>query len=185
MRIALIEPSRTIRRIVTGIIKPWGHEVHSFMDAPEGLAFLQAEKDIRAVISSVKLGPMCGIQLAGEARALAGVERPLYIILMSSNAERARMNQAFENGADDFISKPPAVEELRARLRAAERATSMQAELIVLVTFDSLTGLLNRRALSPVPSGCCNMRPLNTHCHCLFVISTGSSDKRHLRSRCW
>ena len=146
MRIALIEPSRTIQRIVAGIIEPWGHEVHSFMDAPEGLAFLQAEKDVRTVISSVELGSMSGIQLAGEARALAGVERPLYIILMSSSGERARMIEAFENGADDFISKPPAVEELRARLRAAERVTSMQAELIVLATTDFLTGLLNRRA---------------------------------------
>ena len=56
------------------------------------------------------------------------------------------MVQALENGADDFISKPPAPEELRARLRAAERITSMQAELITLATVDSLTGLLTRRA---------------------------------------
>jgi diguanylate cyclase (GGDEF)-like protein len=146
MRIALVEPSRTVQRIVAGIIEPWGHEVHSFMDAPEGLAFLRAEKDVRAVLSSVELGSMSGIQLVSEARALAGVERPLYVILMSSSGERAKMIEALENGADDFISKPPAAVELHARLRAAERVTSMQAELIVLATIDSLTGLLNRRA---------------------------------------
>ncbi len=146
MRIALVEPSRTVRRIVTGIIEPWGHEVCAFMDAPEALAFLGTEKSVRALISSTELASTSGIHLASDARALAGIQRPLYIILMSSSEERSRMIQALENGADDFISKPPAPEELRARLRAADRITSMQAELITLATTDSLTGLLTRRA---------------------------------------
>jgi diguanylate cyclase (GGDEF)-like protein len=38
------------------------------------------------------------------------------------------------------------VEELYARLRAAERVGTMQRELLHLATTDSLTGLLNRRA---------------------------------------
>jgi two-component system cell cycle response regulator len=65
---------------------------------------------------------------------------------MSSSDERAKLVQSLENGADDFISKPPASEELQARLRAAERLTTMQAELIRLAMTDSLTGLLTRRA---------------------------------------
>ena len=35
------------------------------------------------------------------------------------------MIEALDHGADDFIAKPPAPEELRARLRAADRITSM------------------------------------------------------------
>jgi diguanylate cyclase (GGDEF)-like protein len=146
MRIALVEPSRTIQRIVTGIIEPWGHEVHTFMDAPEALACLRADTDIRTPITSAELGASSGIQLVSEARMLADAQRPLYIILMSSSEQRSRMVLALDSGADDFISKPPAPEELRARLRAADRITSMQAELIKLATIDSLTGLLTRRA---------------------------------------
>ena len=116
------------------------------MDAPEVLACLQAEKDVRALITSAELASTSGVQLVSEARMLAGAERPLYVILMSSGDQRSKMVQALDNGADDFISKPPAPEELRARLRAAERITSMQAELISLATVDSLTGLLTRRA---------------------------------------
>ena len=65
---------------------------------------------------------------------------------MSSSEERSKVVEALDSGADDFISKPPAPEELRARLRAADRITSMHAELIQLATTDALTGLLNRRA---------------------------------------
>jgi two-component system, cell cycle response regulator len=86
------------------------------------------------------------MQLVSDARALAGPQRPLYIILMSSSEERSKMIEALDHGADDFIAKPPAPEELRARLRAADRITSMQTELIALATTDSLTGLLTRRA---------------------------------------
>jgi two-component system, cell cycle response regulator len=146
MRIALVEPSRTVQRIVTGIIEPWGHEVRTFMDAPEALACLQAERDVCVLITSAELVSTSGVQLVSDARALAGAQRPLYIVLMSSGDQRSKMIQALENGADDFISKPPAPEELRARLRAGERITSMQAELIALATIDSLTGLLTRRA---------------------------------------
>jgi two-component system, cell cycle response regulator len=146
MRIALVEPSRTVQRIVTGIIEPWGHEVRTFMDAPEALACLRADRNVSVLITSAELPSTSGIQLVGDARALAGAQRPLYILLMSSSDQRSRMILALENGADDYISKPPAPEELRARLRAGERITSMQSELIALATVDSLTGLLTRRA---------------------------------------
>jgi two-component system, cell cycle response regulator len=146
MRIALVEPSRTVQRIVTGIIEPWGHEVRTFMDAPEAIACLRADRSVSVLITSAELPSTSGIQLVSDARALAGAQRPLYILLMSSSDQRSRMILALENGADDYISKPPAPEELRARLRAGERITSMQSELIALATVDSLTGLLTRRA---------------------------------------
>ena len=49
-----------------------------------------------------------GIQLVQVALMFMYVLRPLYIILMSSSAERSRMVEALNSGADDFISKPPA-----------------------------------------------------------------------------
>ena len=147
MRIALVEPSRTVQRIVTSLVEPCGHEVSSFTDAPEALAFLQEEKAIRALITSTELPSTSGMQLVSNARSLADAQRPLYIILMSSGDERSRMVEALNHGADDFISKPPVPEELRARLRAADQITTMQAELIALATTNSLTGLMTRRAL--------------------------------------
>ena len=99
--------------------------------------FLRSDKNIRALISSAELVSTSGMQLVSDARALAGPQRPLYIILMSSSEERSKMIEALDHGADDFIAKPPAPEELRARLRAADQITSMQTELIALATTDS------------------------------------------------
>ena len=146
MRVALVEPSRTIRQIVTETIAAWGHEVSAFVDAQEALNALAANKDIRALITSTEFPTSSGIQLVRDARKLAGTRRPLYIVVMSSTEERTKLVAALDSGADDFISKPPAMDELRARLRAADRITSMQADLLQLATTDPLTGLQNRRA---------------------------------------
>lgn len=145
MHIALVEPSRTVRRIITEMIAA-EHEVHPVSDGAEALALLSANREVCALITSAELPSLSGMQLSAQARALVGSQRPLYIILMSSHEERAKRVEALDKGADDFISKPPAPEELRARLRAAERLTAMQAELIRHATIDALTGLLTRRA---------------------------------------
>jgi diguanylate cyclase (GGDEF)-like protein len=145
MRVALVEPSRTVRRIVAEMIAS-EHDIVAASDGPEAVTLLNSNRDVRALITSAELPSLSGAALVAQVRALAGSRRPLYIILMSSNDERGKRVEALEKGADDFISKPPAPEELRARLRAAERMTSMQAELIRHATLDSLTGLLTRRA---------------------------------------
>jgi two-component system, cell cycle response regulator len=89
---------------------------------------------------------LSGVELCWEARLLASGGRPIHVILMSSNCDQTHLIQALDSGADDFISKPPAAQELFARLRCAERLLSMQRELLRLAATDPLTGLLNRRA---------------------------------------
>ena len=91
-----------------------------------------------------------------EARSLASLRRPLYIIVMSSSDDKHHIVSALDHGADDFISKPPIPEELSARLRAADRVTSMQRELIHNATTDFLTGVLNRRAFFEMAEHVCS-----------------------------
>lgn len=146
MRIVLVEPSRAVQRIMTQLIDGDQHDVLAFNDAHKALACITSEKDVRALITSTQLDNMSGVQLCAAARKLVGSHRALYIILMSSTDDRQLVIEALDNGADDFIRKPPVSEELRARLRTAERVTSMQQELILHATTDFLTGLLNRRA---------------------------------------
>jgi DNA-binding NtrC family response regulator len=67
MRVALVEPSRTIRRIVTETIAAWGHEVSAFVHAQETLSALAANKEIRALITSTEFSTSSGIQLETHA----------------------------------------------------------------------------------------------------------------------
>jgi two-component system, cell cycle response regulator len=145
MRIVVVDRSRTVLRIITDLIRPGGHDVIAFTDGREALEYIGSDGEVRAVITSGELDSLSGIELCVAARNLAGSHRPLYIILMSSSDDHDILVQALDHGADDFIRKPPVSEELRARLRAADRVTLMQGELIRYATTDFLSGLLNRR----------------------------------------
>jgi len=146
MRIVLVDPSRTVRRIVADLVQRWNYDVCQFSNGAEALAYIQQDDSVRILITSAELPTMSGVELCARIRTLLANRRSLYIIVMSSHDGYAKCVQALDNGADDFIVKPPIAEELRARLRTADRVTSMQSELLHLATTDFLTGLSNRRA---------------------------------------
>ena len=147
MRIVVVDPSRTVLKIVARLLEAGSHETHPFTDGHAALEHIKSDPNIDALITSVELGTMSGTDLCKRVRELSSNSRhPVYIVLMSSNYEERKLIEALDNGADDFISKPPATEELYARLRAAERLRAMQRELVRLASTDSLSGLLNRRA---------------------------------------
>jgi two-component system cell cycle response regulator len=146
MRIVVVDPSRTVLKIVTGLLQGHSRAIHPFTDGPEALAYIKSNEDVDALITSVELPSMSGLELCREVRLLMTPGRSIYIVLMSSNYEQNKLIEALDNGADDFIGKPPAIEELYARFRAAKRLRDMQRELFRLAMTDSLTGLLNRRA---------------------------------------
>jgi len=145
MRLALVDPSRTTRLIVSRMLEARGHEVLPFSDEREALAHIKADPCIEALITSAELKHMSGVELCWETRLLATCQRPIYVLMMSTQYDHRSLIEALDSGADDFIGKPPLAEELYARLRAAERIASMQRELIRLATTDPLTGLCNRR----------------------------------------
>ena len=145
MRIALVDQSRAVQRAMTSLIALGGHDVVAFKAGRDALAGIVADDSVTALITSVNLPDISGLELCSAARKLADGHRPLVIIVMSSTEDFALVVRALDNGADDFIRKPPIVEEFQARLRAADRFTSMQRDLIKYATTDALTGLLNRR----------------------------------------
>lgn len=146
MRIVLVDPSRAVQRAMTLLIEQGAHEVIPFADGLEALACTTQDRDVRTLITSTQPLSISGIDLCAAARKLSGSRRALHVILMSSTDDYYLAVTALDNGADDFIHKPPNPDELRARLRLADRVTAMKQQLIQFATTDSLTGLLNRRA---------------------------------------
>src|ERR1041384_5948603 len=121
MRVVLVDPSRTMRLFVTRLLQARNHEVLPFAEGPEALDCMRRDRDLAALITSAELSAMSGLELCWETRVLAGRDRPIYVILMSSSIDSSRLGEALDSGADDFIYKPTVADELYARLRAAGR----------------------------------------------------------------
>ena len=146
MRVVLVDPSQTVLKLVRRLLEARNDEVCTFTDGREALEFIKSDPDVGAVITSTEPLSISGLELCWEVRLLASCQRPIYVILMSATSDENKMIEALDAGADDFIGKPPEVDKLYARLRAAERLAAMQRELIRLATINSLTGVFNRRA---------------------------------------
>ena len=176
MRIAVVDPSRTVLKLVSQLLEAREHSVRCFTDGREALDQITADHDVDALITSMELASMSGVELCRQVRALATDGRPIYVVLMSSNYDRRKLIEALGSGADDFISKPPAIEELYARLRAAERLGDMQRKLYKLAMTDPLTGALNRRAFFEKAQNACMRTEADG------VLSTILFDLDHFKS---
>jgi two-component system response regulator QseB len=81
-----------------------------------------------AVILDIKLGQESGLDLLAKARA-AGVATPVVLLTaLGSVGERVR---GLEAGADDYLVKPFAIEELAARLKALGRRPAPLADDVI------------------------------------------------------
>jgi len=74
-------------------------------------------------------------------------EAYVYIILLTARGHQEEINEGLEAGADDYITKPFDLQELRARLRVGKRILELHEQLVSQATHDSLTGLQNRSAI--------------------------------------
>ncbi|MDK9695139.1 MAG: diguanylate cyclase [Siculibacillus sp.] len=146
MRILLADPSRIGLKLMTKMLVDGGHEVLPFTDGAAALECLQGDDGVDVLLTSFEVPNVSGLELCWEARLIANSRHPIYVVAMSSSHDRDRLIEALDSGADDFITKPPVATELFARLRAAERMTRAQHELVRLATIDPLTALPNRRA---------------------------------------
>jgi two-component system cell cycle response regulator len=170
MRIALVDPSRTTRLIVSRLLEARGHQVLPFADERDALAVIKADVSIDALITSAELAFTSGLELCWEVRLLESCRRPIYILMMSTQYDQRSLIEALDSGADDFIGKPPLAEELYARLRAAERILSMQHELLRLATTDPLTGLCNRRGFfEQATEACARVVPPDGHLSAILL----------------
>jgi diguanylate cyclase (GGDEF)-like protein len=145
MRVVLVEPSRPAADVVGRMLAARHHEVCTFADGHAALACIKSDPGVDAVITAAEPDSISGLELCWETRLVAGSHRPIYVILMSASTGDDRLAVALDHGADDILSNPPEADELYARLRAAERFSNMQRELIRLAVTDSLTGMYNRR----------------------------------------
>ncbi|WP_350333315.1 GGDEF domain-containing response regulator [Coralliovum pocilloporae] len=146
MHIVVVDGSRVVLRLLTELLEDQGHSVLAFTNGQKAYEQIATDPTVDVLITSFEVPGKSGLELCWETRILAQSRRPIYVIAMSSTTEKTQLIQALDSGADDFFSKPPVYEELRARIRAAQRLIDMQNELVRLATRDPLTDIFNRRA---------------------------------------
>jgi DNA-binding response OmpR family regulator len=105
-------------------LKAMGHEVTLAATGKEAWADLQLGQ-YAIVISDWQMPEGDGPELCRRLRARGG-DYYTYFILVTATGGKQRYLEGMDAGADDFITKPVDLEELRARLKVAERILGLR-----------------------------------------------------------
>lgn len=126
-RILVADDSRAQRMLLAAPLRRSGFEVFEAEDGRQALEMVGRHK-IDLVLSDWMMPGLTGTEFCRALRA-RGDEDYVYFILLTSKNERAEIAEGFEQGADDFLTKPVNGEELRARIKAGFRLLDMQRQL--------------------------------------------------------
>lgn len=117
MNVLLIEDDPRVARVVQRALQEAGKRVEVVHDGAEGLARAQtASYDL--IVLDVMLPELDGIELCRSLRRQRVRTPVLMLTARDSVADRVR---GLDAGADDYLTKPFALEELLARVRALSR----------------------------------------------------------------
>ena len=118
-RILLVEDEEDLAAAIQSVLQRQGHVVDHCNDGLAGWTLLSGELACYDLaIVDWMLPGLSGPELCRRARA-AGLELPL--LLLTARAETADLVEGLDAGADDYLTKPFAMEECLARIRALQR----------------------------------------------------------------
>ena len=143
-RVVLVEDEEPVRQAVARALEREGIAVTGFSDDPGPETILAAAPDL--AVLDVLLPSGDGFELARELRAA----RDLPIVFLTARDTVEDRLRGFGLGADDYLVKPFALEELLARVRAVLRRTGRLGSAIQAgdVVVDEQTGLATRAGSS-------------------------------------
>jgi DNA-binding response OmpR family regulator len=127
-RILVVEDDPAIALAVGDDLTMDGHRVEIAADGPAG-ARRAREEPFDLVLLDVMLPGKDGFEVCREIRR-AGVATP--VLMLTARAQEADKVLGLEIGADDYLTKPFGVRELRARVNALLRRSGQQAGTPVL-----------------------------------------------------
>jgi two-component system, OmpR family, KDP operon response regulator KdpE len=130
-RILLVEDDESLRLALALTLRARGHHV---VDVGGGNAAATSieHHSFDIVVLDLGLPDMDGVDLIRHIR----VGRDVPIIVLSARRDEVDKVRALDAGADDYMTKPFGVDELLARVRAAERRSGRSTEQRVVRTDD-------------------------------------------------
>ncbi len=117
MRLLLVEDSRRLQRSLSTGLRRFGHVVDVANDGQEGLRLAQ-ENQYAVIILDLMLPRLDG---PGLLRLLRQRGDETHILILTARDTLDDKLRSFQEGADDFLTKPFAFEELLARIQALVR----------------------------------------------------------------
>jgi two-component system cell cycle response regulator len=150
--VVLVEDDASASSLLRSLLEQSGYHVAA-AESIAGASELLRTQPWDVLILDRGLPDGDGLDLCRRLRE-AAPQSSGYILILSGVSSEAAKVESFDQGADDYVTKPFQLPELMARIRAGLRIVSLQKQLLTanerlehLSNTDALTGLPNKRAL--------------------------------------
>lgn len=149
MKILIADDDPVSRRLLEATLIRLGHEVAAVANGTDAILALSAPEAPRLAVLDWMMPGADGLAVCRAIRQRTGPY--IYLILLTARDRREDLVEGLHAEADDFLTKPLDIVELKARLRSGERVLRLQEGLLAAqeelrrrATHDDLTGLWNR-----------------------------------------
>jgi two-component system, OmpR family, response regulator MprA len=144
MQILVVDDDDDVRESLRRSLEFEGYDVRTAADGEQALAEI-AERAPDAVVLDLQMPRLDGLATCRRLRA-TGHDLPI-LMLTARDATRDRVT-GLDAGADDYLPKPFALEELLARLRAVLRRRPPAEAVVDLLCYDDLAMDLGTREVT-------------------------------------
>ena len=179
--VLIVEDEKLIRRFVRSALEDEDCRVVEAATSAQGLLEAAASKP-DLVILDLGLPDGNGIDFIGDLRGWSDVP----ILVLSARSQESDKIAALDVGADDYLTKPFGVGELRARARALLRRQSRGGEAASpLVDFGAVRVDLSRRIVTRSGEAV-HLTPIEYRLLCVLLANSGKvMTQRHLLRDVW
>jgi diguanylate cyclase (GGDEF)-like protein len=151
--VLIAEDDPVFRHLLESWLQRWKYRVVAVENGLDAWKVLKQENSPQMAILDWMMPGMDGIEVCRRIRS-NDKGRYRYVVMLTAKDEKRDVVAGLDAGADDYLTKPFAVEELRARIRAGRRVLELQEALLhahQALQFESehdpLTSLWNRGAI--------------------------------------
>lgn len=134
--ILVVDDDPICRELLRSVVETLGYDVEVASDGHEALE-LAYRRDFRIVLSDWQMPGMSGVELCSRIRKRQ-LSSYVYFILLTCLNRKDNLVAGLRAGADDYINKPFDPEELKVRLRAAERIISLEGRDLLIFSLAKL-----------------------------------------------
>jgi DNA-binding response OmpR family regulator len=120
MHLLLVEDDERLSRVLRRLLEEDRHVVELARDGQSGLELAESAAGVEAIILDIGLPDISGLEVARRIRRDG---RDVAILMLTARDTVNDRVTGLDAGADDYLVKPFAYEELSARLRALARRT--------------------------------------------------------------
>ena len=128
MKILVVDDERAVRESLRRALELEGYEIELAADGSEALYRLEGTEEPDAMILDVLMPGVDGLEVC---RRIRGTGSKLPVLMLTARTEVEDRVAGLDAGADDYVTKPFALEELLARVRALlRRTTDEESDLV-------------------------------------------------------